>query len=206
MKFGLILVVFFIGMNPYFIRAQGSGDYASLKIINPRYPDNPTFKTLSSTAYPICISLPIGIMAVSLIRENEKGQKVAYELAGGLVVTAAATGLMKKLVNRARPYETYDDIYPDERESGNSFPSGHTSLAFSTATTVLLTTEKWYYAAPAYLWAMGVGYSRIYLGQHYPSDVIAGAVTGAAGAYLTHIINQKWLHPDRKRKKKIQIH
>jgi undecaprenyl-diphosphatase len=184
------------------LQAQG-GDYASLKLINPRYPDNPTLKALSSTTYPICITLPISVMAVSLIADNKKGKQVAYELVGGLIVTAATTGVLKKLVNRPRPYETYDDIYPDVRESGNSFPSAHTALAFSTATTLLLTTEKWYYAAPAYVWAMGVGYSRIYLGQHYPSDVIAGAITGAAGAYLTHIINKKWLHPARK--KTVQI-
>ena len=180
------------------LQAQG-GDYASLKLINPRYPDNPTLKVLSSTAYPICISVPIGVMAVSLITENKKGKQVAYELMGGLIVSAATTGLLKKLVNRPRPYETYNDIYPNYRETGNSFPSGRTALAFSTATSLLLTTEKWYYAAPAYVWAMGVGYSRIYLGQNYPSDVFAGAVTGAAGAYLTHIMNKKWLHPVRKK-------
>ena len=180
------------------LQAQG-GDYASLKLINPRYPDNPTLKVLSSTAYPICISVPIGVMAVSLITENKKGKQVAYELMGGLIVSAATTGLLKKLVNRPRPYETYNDIYPNYIETGNSFPSGRTALAFSTATSLLLTTEKWYYAAPAYVWAMGVGYSRIYLGQNYPSDVFAGAVTGAAGAYLTHIMNKKWLHPVRKK-------
>ena len=180
------------------LQAQG-GDYASLKLINPRYPDNPTLKVLSSTAYPICISVPIGVMAMSLITENKKGKQVAYELMGGLIVSAATTGLLKKLVNRPRPYETYNDIYPNYIETGNSFPSGRTALAFSTATSLLLTTEKWYYAAPAYVWAMGVGYSRIYLGQNYPSDVIAGAVTGAAGAYLTHIMNKKWLHPVRKK-------
>ena len=199
MKYGFIMIFFFFGIFNPSLQAQGSGDYASLKVINPRYPDNPTFKTLTSTAYPICLSLPIGIMAVSLIIENEKGRKVAYELVGGLLVSSAVTGLLKKMVNKPRPYETYDDIYPDVRESGNSFPSGHTSLAFSMATSLLLTTEKWYYAAPAYVWAIGVGYSRIYLGQHYPSDVIAGAVTGAAGAYLTHIINKKWLNPVRKK-------
>ena len=198
MNLRLLLILIGCCIHLSGLQAQG-GDYASLKVINPRYPDNPTFKSLSATTYPICLSLPIGIMAVSLITDHEKGQQVAYELVGGLLVTAATTGVLKKLVNRPRPYETYNDIYPDVRESGNSFPSAHTALAFSTATTLLLTTEKWYYAAPAYVWAMGVGYSRIYLGQHYPSDVIAGAITGAAGAYLTHIINKKWLHPVRKK-------
>lgn len=202
MQFVLLILV---GCYSNHLHAQGSGDYASLKIINPRYPDNPIYKTLSSTAYPICFSLPVGIMAISLIQGNEKGQKIAYEMAGGLLVTAATTGILKKLVNRPRPYETYDDIYPDVRENGNSFPSGHTSMAFSTATTLLLTTEKWYYAAPAYAWAMGVGYSRIYLGQHYPSDVIAGAIVGAGGAYLTHVLNKKWLHKPLFKKKKALV-
>lgn len=202
MKKMLFVLLLLGGCYSNHLHAQGSGDYASLKIINPRYPDNPTYKTLSSTAYPICFSLPVGIMAISLIHGNEKGQKIAYEMAGGLIVTAATTGILKKLLNRPRPYETYDDIYPDVRESGNSFPSGHTSMAFSTATTLLLTTEKWYYAAPAYAWAMGVGYSRIYLGQHYPSDVIAGAIVGAGSAYLTHVLNKKWLHKPLFKKKK----
>ena len=185
--------------------AQGNSDYTCLKNINPSNPDNPIFKTLSSSTYPICFSLPVGMLTLSLINKDEKGKKVAFEIAGGLLVTATATGILKKLVNRPRPYETYDDIYPDVRENGNSFPSGHTSMAFSTATSLMLTTKKWYFVAPAYAWAVSVGYSRMYLGQHYPSDVIAGAVVGAGGAYLTHLINSKWLHKDLSKKKKVQV-
>ena len=180
--------------------AQGDADYATVKAINPRYPHNRTFKTFSSAAYPVAFSLPISIMAVSLLTDHEKGQKISYEMMGGLIITAAATGVLKQVVNRPRPYERYNDIYPDEWESGNSFPSGHTALSFSTATTLLLTTQKWYLAAPAYLWASGVGYSRIYLGQHYPGDVIAGAITGAGGAYLSHLLRKKLFEGPRQRK------
>lgn len=187
-------------LQPVVVSAQGDADYATIKAINPRYPDNRTFKTFSSAAYPVAFSLPISIMAVSLLTDHEKGQKISYEMMGGLVLTAATTGVLKRLVNRPRPYERYTDIYPDEWESGNSFPSGHTSLSFSNATSLLLTTQKWYLAAPAYLWACGVGYSRIYLGQHYPSDVIAGAITGAGGAYLSHVLRKKFFDGPRKRK------
>jgi undecaprenyl-diphosphatase len=182
------------------VQAQGQGDYKTLRGINPRYPDNPTYKTFTSAAYPVALGLPIGIMAVSLITDNEQGKKISYEMMGGLVLSAAGTGILKQLINRPRPYETYTDIYPDVRESGNAFPSGHTSLSFSTATTLLLTTKKWYIAAPAYMWGCGVGYSRMYLGQHYPSDVVVGAATGAAGAYLAHVIRKKWFSGPRKRK------
>lgn len=180
--------------------AQGAADYATLKVINPRYPDNQLFTTFSRAAYPVAFSLPIGIMAVSLLKENKRGQQVSYEMMGGLLLSAAATGIIKEVVQRPRPYQKYNDIYPDRWEDGNSFPSGHTSLSFSNATSILLSTEKWYFAAPAYLWACGVGYSRIYLGQHYPSDVIAGAITGAGGAYLAHVIRKKFFEGPRRRK------
>lgn len=180
--------------------AQGAADYATLKVINPRYPDNQLFTTFSRAAYPVAFSLPIGIMAVSLLKENKRGQQVSYEMMGGLLLSAAATGIIKEVVQRPRPYQKYNDIYPDRWEDGNSFPSGHTSLSFSNATSILLSTEKWYFAAPAYLWACGVGYSRIYLGQHYPSDVIAGAITGAGGAYLAHVIRKKIFEGPRRRK------
>ena len=180
--------------------AQGAGDYATLKVINPRYPDNQLFKTFSRSAYPVAFSLPIGIMAVSLLKEDKRGQQVSYEMMGSLLLSAAATGVIKEVVQRPRPYQKYNDIYPDKWEDGNSFPSGHTSLSFSNATSILLSTEKWYLAAPAYLWACGVGYSRIYLGQHYPSDVIAGAITGAGGAYLAHVIRKKFFEGPRRRK------
>ncbi|MCA6430470.1 MAG: phosphatase PAP2 family protein [Cytophagales bacterium] len=200
MTYRIIVIVLSLLCIESTIVAQGAGDYAILKVINPRYPDNRLFKTFSRSAYPVAFSLPIGIMAVSIITENKKGQQVGYEMMGGLILSAAATGAIKELMQRPRPYQRYNDIYPDEWEDGNSFPSGHTSLSFSNATSILLSTEKWYLAAPAYLWACGVGYSRIYLGQHYPSDVIAGAITGAGGAYLSHLLRKKLFEGPRRRK------
>lgn len=170
-----------------------------LRAVNPRYPSNPYFKTLSSTAKPVAVAIPFGMLAVSLISENDATALKAYKAAASIAVAAVATEAMKKVVNRKRPYEVYSDIYPDEYDNGSSFPSGHTSIAFSVATSLTLSYKKWYVAAPAFLWASGVGYSRLYLGQHYPTDIAAGALVGAASAFATHWLQKKLFVEKKKR-------
>jgi membrane-associated phospholipid phosphatase len=89
----------------------------------------------------------------------------------------------------------YSDIQNVTSGLDPSFPSGHTSMAFSLATSVSLAYPKWYVIFPSYLWAGAVGYSRMDLGVHYPSDVLFGAALGAGSAYLCHIIiNLKLMH------------
>lgn len=86
---------------------------------------------------------------------------------------------MKYGFNRKRPFVTYPDLITKKSEAGSpSFPSGHTSQAFATATSLSLAYPKWYVIAPSLLWAGAVGYSRMELGVHYPSDVLVGALIG----------------------------
>ncbi len=59
---------------------------------------------------------------------------------------------------------------------------------------------KWYIIAPSFAWASAVGYSRMALGVHYPSDVLAGAIIGSGSAYLCYKLN-KWVN--KKQSKKI---
>jgi len=89
----------------------------------------------------------------------------------------------------------YEDV------SSLSFPSGHTSEAFSTATALSLKYPEWYIIAPAYLWAGSVGYSRMNLGVHYPTDVLAGALLGTGTAFLTLKVNE-WLNRQVRKSKK----
>ncbi|MFY7909200.1 MAG: phosphatase PAP2 family protein, partial [Emticicia sp.] len=60
------------------------------------------------------------------------------------------------------------------------------------ATSLSLTFRKWYVVIPAYTWASAAAYSRLHLGVHYPSDVLAGAAIGAGSAWLCYKAN-RWL-------------
>ncbi len=86
--------------------------------------------------------------------------------------------ILKNLVERARPFETYKAIVPlIAKPLDYSFPSGHTAASFACAGVLCRHFSKKTGAAFIIL-ALLIGFSRLYLGVHYPSDVIAGGISG----------------------------
>jgi len=171
-----------------------------LKNINPNPPSSKVWKGFSATAEPISLSLPIGLFTVALLENNKSLKEQSIEVMESLALASIATEGLKIIVDRKRPYERYTDIYPHDYEIGKSFPSGHAALAFSTATSLSIQFKKWYIVAPAYLWATSVSYSRLYLGQHYPSDILASALVGSGSAWISYKANQ-WLKNKRQHRK-----
>lgn len=178
--------------------SQAQWEVDMLRNINPNPPSSDLWKGLSNTAKPFAVAAPLSMAAVALFSKDKALAQKAYEVAGSLVIAAVATQGMKTIVGRQRPYATHTDIYPDRVETDKSFPSGHVSAAFSTAASLSIQFKKWYVTVPLYAWSTGVAYSRMYLGQHYPSDVVAGAAVGIGSAYLTHWLNQKFFVKKKK--------
>ncbi|MBK9735061.1 MAG: phosphatase PAP2 family protein [Saprospiraceae bacterium] len=119
-------------------------------------------------------------------------QQHGYELLISIGVSSLFSETLKSAFSRTRPADKYpNEVFVSNPVHGRSFPSGHTTVAFATATTLSLQYKKWYVVVPAYLGAASVGYSRMYLGKHYPSDVLAGAVIGIGSGYLSHWLTKK---------------
>ncbi len=166
-------------------------DVDFVKSVNPTSPNSFVFKGLSASVYPAGIALPVGTCIIGEIKKDKKIRILSYEEAGAVVIGAVVAEGLKKAIDRKRPYEKYTDIYPYRFEKGQSFPSGHTTIAFATATILTLQYKKWYVAVPAYAWAAGSGFSRLYLGEHFTTDVLAGAGIGTGSALISYWLTKK---------------
>ena len=88
--------------------------------------------------------------------------------------------MAKVIADRPRPYEVMADaVLRQQPAHGTSFPSGHTAVALAVVI-ALVPFLSWPLAAAGIAYAGLVGWSRVYLGVHYPLDVLAGAGIGMA--------------------------
>ena len=186
-------ILLFTGCFSFCINISAQNwDINLLNDINPTTPNANFWINTSNSLYPISVISPASILATGFIKKDKALQQKGWKALSTLVINSALTQGLKYTINRDRPYVKYPlIIYPYEIESSKSFPSGHTSTAFATAASLSINFKKWYVVVPAYTWAASVGYSRMYLGVHYPTDVFAGAIVGVGSAYLSHWLNKK---------------
>ncbi len=166
-------------------------------------------KFISNTTTITSISVPFVMGAVALLEKDDDLLKNALYIGASIGVDGVLTYGLKHSINRQRPYVDINNGITnrnplDPTDPTLSFPSGHTSLAFTTATALSLKYPKWYVIAPSYFWACSVGYSRMNLGVHYPTDVLAGALLGAGSAFVTYQVNN-WFWKKQENKKLIGL-
>ena len=150
-----------------------------------------TFSFVTNSAGPVSFGVPVIICGTGFLKHDSLIVRNSLNIGSALVVTVIITTVAKYTVNRTRPFIKYPYIEKEAAGGSPSFPSGHTSEAFALATSVSLTYSKWYVIAPSLLWAGAVGYSRMDLGVHYPSDVLAGAIIGSGCSWITFKVNQR---------------
>ena len=134
--------------------------------------------------------LPIAVCIFLLM--FKKTRKVGVTSSLSLIFEAILINLtIKKLVGRTRPYVVNEAIeYITNRPSDNSFPSGHTGCVFAVASVLFYMMPK-KVGIPAMIVASLVGISRLYVGVHYPTDIIGGFLIGMFTGFLAKLIVEK---------------
>ena len=129
------------------------------------------------------------ITAVLFIKKK-KGPLVFASIYGAGVTSWALVELiLKPLVARVRPTELMGAIIVGSTSHDFSMPSGHATIAFAMATVLSQKEPKWRWLF--FSLAILISLSRIYLGKHYPLDVIMGGFIGAAIGSLSHRVTNK---------------
>ncbi len=129
--------------------------------------------------------LYIGGAAVLLLAQGPQS-RLLWLLVSAFAIERALYGVLKNGLKRDRPFRCLQIPMHINPSDHFSFPSGHTSAAFLFATFAAI---HWPLSALLlYPLAIAIGLSRVVLGVHYPSDILAGAALGASCLGTTHAI------------------
>ena len=115
-----------------------------------------------------------GLLIAWLLSKGEWRQRLLF-VSVGLVIMAAAVILLKFSIRRPRPEGEWGQIY--RITDPHSFPSGHAARSTTLVVLAFAFAPPWF-AIAVLIWAPWVGISRVALGVHYFSDVVAGWLTG----------------------------
>lgn len=145
------------------------------------------------------IFILFSLMLLCIPKERAKGIQLSLALVFSLIFCNL---LLKNWAMRVRPFDLVSGIELLVRAPHDySFPSGHTSAAFAAATVMLLTRSRLKYLF--LVLAILMGFSRLYLYVHFPSDVFGGILTGIASGYLAtkcyQLVAKKWEQRERRR-------
>ncbi len=145
------------------------------------------------------IASPLLLFTSSAVRDDAGTYTTMF--LQNILTTYSVSHLPKALIKRYRPYSYNDEVEDEIRSSPAatlSFFSAHTSVAFASAVFLSITFNKYnpdsnltpYIWGTSLLIASAVGYLRYASGNHFPTDIIAGAIVGSVVGYLIPLIHE----------------
>lgn len=148
----------------------------------------PVMRLITTLGNGGAIWIVLTILMLVIPRTRKIGCMSLLALIGTLLVNNM---LLKNLVARIRPYEVIEGLTYIVREPVDySFPSGHAGCSFSVACIMYRRLPK-RYGVPALILAVLISVSRLYVGVHYPSDVLFGVVSGIVISYAAEAIGNR---------------
>lgn len=134
-------------------------------------------------------------LVVILLWFNKRVRRYVYlGLGSALVARGIVAEVLKRLVHRPRPFEVLNvhQLIVDN-EKGTSFPSGHATVYFALAFAFWGTEYFW----PLFTAAIVGSVGRVFVGVHYPVDILAGAVISGLTVWVLRRFFKKWFLPER---------
>lgn len=131
----------------------------------------------------------------------KKTRKAGAFSAGALIGSVLLNNvILKNAIGRVRPYELIPELeLIIARAKDASFPSGHTAASFASCVAILPNVKKRYWA-PLIIMACLIAFSRIYVGIHYPSDILGGFLSGLFLGIMANVIGNRVIQWWEKRK------
>lgn len=130
----------------------------------------------------------LAIIILLWVFGEEKEKKVSILMALGFIIAIILGETSKLLIAQPRPNISFHLI--SESPNDYSYPSGH-ALIVATGAIIALLTLPYIISIPLLVESISVSYSRIYLGVHWPIDIVGGWILGLAIALLVYGINEK---------------
>ncbi|MDP3143243.1 MAG: phosphatase PAP2 family protein [Candidatus Omnitrophota bacterium] len=130
--------------------------------------------------FPLCLLI--------LIWDKKKGKRITMLLVIAYLLSRLSTLFLKHLTHRPRPFLIYPDLNVLGKAIFSAFPSGHVTLACAIAIVLGKKYRDWQWLM--WIWIALVSVSRMYMGLHYPTDVMAGIVVGLTIGYITNFLER----------------
>jgi undecaprenyl-diphosphatase len=164
----------------------GNLDYSWFEWINSKA-DHNAFLDHIMIFFADYLQYAFALLLVVLFLINRNYSRVIAMQAGfALVLGFAVNRVIRFFFFRDRPFVSHKVNQLVEHSPSSSFPSDHATAAFAIAFTIILCS-----ISTRYIWgilAIGISFSRVWVGVHYPLDIMAGALNGIIMASFTHYI------------------
>lgn len=150
----------------------------------------PILRLITTLGNGGAVWIVLAVLLLCIPKTRKVGCMAVMALLGTLLVNNM---ILKNLVARTRPYEVIEGLtYIVMRPTDFSFPSGHAGCSFAVACIMFRRLPR-RYGIPALVLAILISLSRLYVGVHYPSDVLFGMISGILISYGAEmLVSRLW--------------